>query len=390
MIYDFDNIINRRDPLSVKWTYFPPDVLPLWVADMDFPVSEAITQALHARIDREIFGYQIDSPSLRQVLVERLATRHHMTITPDCITFLPGLVGGLNLIVRAFTEPDAAILVQTPAYPPFLSAPINHGRTLITAPLKVVEGDHTLRYEIDFDALEAAITPETKMFVLCNPHNPTGRVYTRAELEQIAALVIKHDLLLVSDEIHCDLVFAPHQHISIASLSPEIAARTITLIAPSKTFNVPGLACSMAIIPNADMRTKLFTAAFSNGIFANTMGLAAAEGAYRGGQAWLDQLLPYLQSNRDYLVERITQEFPQARISIPEGTYLMWVDFGAYALENGATKFFMEQAKVGFSNGHEFGGDAYQDYIRINFGCPRATLVEALDRMKAAAHFSAQ
>lgn len=384
IVYDFDRIIDRRRSDSAKWNWYPPDVLPLWVADMDFPAPDEVAHAIKARVDHNLYGYQIDAPELRALLVERLAARHALVIPPEQIVFTPGLVGALNLICRALLPEDAGVLIQPPIYPPFFTAPTNGGRTTVPVPLTpIIDGVH-LRYEIDFDALRAAITPDVKAFMLCNPHNPTGHVYTRAELEQIAALVVEHDLLLISDEIHCDLVFTPHQHVSIASLNPDIAARTITLLAPSKTFNLAGLACSFMVAPTAEIRDKLFGAVFNNGLLINNLGFTAAEAAYRHGQSWLDQALAYMRENRDLIAAYVEGNFPRARFTTAEGTYLAWIDFSDYALEGGAYHFFLEQAKVAFSDGATFGGDAYKDCVRVNFACPRKTLWEALRRMSFA------
>lgn len=374
--------VNRRDSRSLKWTLFDEDVLPLWVADMDFRACDSVLDAMRDRVEHGVFGYQSNSPELRAVLVERLAQRHHMTVTPEQILFLPGLVMGLNLAVLSYTQPGEAVLTLTPVYPPFLNAP-KHGRTLQTVPLTPTRRDHHLHYEIDFDALEAAITPTTKLFLLCNPHNPVGRVFTRAELERIADICQRHDLIIISDEIHCDLLLdADAQHISIASLSPEIAQRTVTLLAPSKTFNIPGLGLGFAVSHNAELLTTMQQAMYNIGAFVNTMGYAAALAAYTQGQAWLDSTLAYLRENRDFLIDYVDQHFPGMPITIPEGTFLAWMDCRSLEVEN-PHKFFLEQARVALNDGATF-GDGGDGFVRINFACSREILEQALESMRGA------
>ncbi|MDX2163591.1 MAG: PatB family C-S lyase [bacterium] len=394
MIYDFDTPLERRSTHSAKWNWFPADVLPLWVADMDLPAPEPVVRAIQARAEHAIFGYQMDSPPLRQVIVERFATRYRAAISPDAILFVPGLVTALNMICRTFGAPGDSVLVQPPIYPPFLSAPVNGGRTVALAPLARVANSNlaqsslvdgaTLRYEIDFDAMEAAITPHTRLFILCNPHNPVGRVFTRAELEQVAAFALRHDLIVVSDEIHCDLVYPQHEHHTFCTIAPELNDRLITLQAPSKTFNIAGLGCGFAVIPNAELRQQLMAALFNNGLIVNNLGLTAAEAAYRDGGEWHDQLMRYLRDNRDFVDGYVREHFPHARIAPVEGTYLAWVDFSGYDLPQSAYQFFLERAKVGLNDGATFGGESFAGCVRLNFGCPRATLSEALDRMRAA------
>ncbi|MFN8531499.1 MAG: MalY/PatB family protein [Anaerolineae bacterium] len=384
MIYDFDTPIERRSTHSAKWNYYAEDVLPLWVADMDFRSPEPVVQALHQRVDHGIFGYPGDQPALRQLIVDRFANRYHASITPDQIVFMPGMVLALNVICRTFAKEGDGVLVQTPVYPPFLSAPTNSGRLSQRAPLKQTRKDGKLHIEMDFEAMEAAITPETKIFILCNPHNPVGRVFTREELEKLAAFVIKHDLLLVSDEIHCDLLLDRVEHITLSALLPqfpELHSRLITLQAPSKTFNIAGLACSYAVIPDEKLRTKLHHAFYSSGMFVNALGLTAAEAAFRDGEEWLSQVLDYLRANREAMIAYLREHLPDAALAPVEGTYLAWIDLSAYNLPGGAAKFCAEEAKVGLNDGSTFGGAAYAQFVRLNFGCTRAMLLQALDRV---------
>ncbi len=381
MIYNFDTSIERRSTNSAKWTFMPPDVLPLWVADMDFPTAEPILRALHERVDHGIFGYQFDSPSLREAIVAWFAARYAAAIETQEIVFVPGLVTALNLVSRITGETGSGVLVQTPIYPPFLHVPENTNRSSITAPLTITRTGSTIRAEIDWDVLESAVTPETRMFILCNPHNPVGRVYTRPELERLAEFVIRHDLLLVSDEIHADLTYAPHKHITAPAIAPELRSRLITLGAPSKAFNLAGIPCGFAIIHNESLRRRFMNESFGSGVFPSNAGFTASEAAYREGGDWLDQALVYLQANRDFMEAYLTERLPEAAFTHVEGTYLGWIDLSAYQLPGGAFKFCIEEAKVGLNDGATFGGAAYKDYVRINFGCPRSTLKMALDRV---------
>lgn len=385
MTFDFDTFVERRSSGSAKWNWFDHDVLPMWVADMDFKVTPVIVDALKERAEHGIFGYPVDTPELREALISRLASRHNMQVHSDNLVMIPGLVMGLNFVSHVVGAPGDSVLTLAPIYPPFLSAPKNQGRDVQMAALTVSRTGNRLYYEIDFDALEAALTPQTKLFMLCNPHNPVGRVWTRAELEGIADFCLRHDLIISSDEIHCDLVYADFSHISIASLSPEVAARTITLLAPSKTFNIPGLGMGFAVVQDKTLHAKLHDWVHGNGAGVNVMGLTAALAAFTGGQPWLDDLLHYLQENRDVATAYIDQNMPEIATTCPEGTYLMWLDCRALPLPEGKTAhtYFLEQGRVAVNDGAAFGigGDGF---TRLNFGTTRATLLEGLGRMKSA------
>ncbi|MFO7634208.1 MAG: aminotransferase class I/II-fold pyridoxal phosphate-dependent enzyme, partial [Caldilinea sp.] len=254
MSYNFDQVIERRGTDSGKWGYYPEDVLPMWVADMDFAAPQPIIDALMRRVEHGVFGYGMDSKVLKQTLVDRMARLYGWAIQPDDIVMLPGLVSGLNIVSRAIGERGDGVLINTPVYGPFLTAPVNQYRTLQSAPLHVAKTGRRLHYGLNMEGLHAARHPQTKLFLLCNPHNPVGRAFTRSELTEIAAFCEQHDLVICSDEIHCDLLLDGTQHIPIASLSPEIAQRTVTLMAPSKTFNIPGLGASFAIVQNPALR----------------------------------------------------------------------------------------------------------------------------------------
>jgi cystathionine beta-lyase len=381
MTYNLNSFIDRRHQFDcAKWTMYPDEVIPLWVADMDFRSPEPVIKLLHERVDHGIFGYQNDCPELRGILIDRLRVRHNLTVSSEEITFLPGLVFGLNTVGRTVGAPGTGVLVNTPVYPPFINVPKNTDRLLQTAPLASSVTNGILHYEIDFDALEAAVTPETRMFILCNPHNPIGRVFTRKELEGIAEFCARHDLIICADEIHCDLVYDGYEHISIASLSREIAQRTVTLLAPSKTFNLPGFGLGFAVIQNTELRKQVHTTLQKIGSHPNALAYTAAEAAYRDGQPWLDEVLAYLKGNRDALVEFVQENLPNIPVTQPEGTYLAWLDFRSLGLEPDPYKFFLDNAKVAFSGGDGFGAPGF---IRVNYATTRETLMEGLNRIMA-------
>lgn len=382
MATNFDLPIDRRNEFDcVKWNYYDEDVTPLWVADMDFRSPEPVIRALHERIEHGVFGYQGDSPSLRSLLVERMNTRHHFNISGDQILFMPGLVFGLYAVSRAIGSAGSGVLVNTPVYPPFLSAPNDTDRLLLKAPLASSVTNGILRYEIDFDALEATVTPETKLFILCNPHNPIGRVYNRQELEGIAEFCLRHNLIICSDEIHCDLLYPGYEHISIATLSPEVAANTVTLFAPSKTFNLPGFALGFAVVENPDLRVRVLESANKAHAMVTALAYTAAEAAYAEGQPWLDELMLYLQGNRDALVEFVRANLPNVPVTQPEGTYLAWLDFSGYNLQPDAYTFFLENARIACSGGENFGAP---NFVRINYGTTREMLMAGLNKLLAA------
>jgi cystathionine beta-lyase len=378
MTFDFDTPINRADSDSRKWhKYRSPDILPLWIADMDFAAAPAIVAALHRRVDHGVFGYGMPRPALTQAVVDYCAQHYEWPIDPAWLVWLPGLVTGLNLAAGAFGERGDAVLTCTPVYPPFTSAPRNMGREIIRVPL----ARQGRRYEFDWAALEAAVTPRTRVFFLCSPHNPVGRAFSRAELELVAAFCERHDLILVSDDIHCDLILSGQRHVPVAALSPAVAARTITLMAPSKTYNIPGLACSFAIIPNPQVRAP-FTRAMA-GIVPemNVLGLAACEAALRESEPWRQALLAYLRANRDLIADFTTRHLPAVSLIPCEATYLAWLDVSAHRLDNPGE--FFEHHGVGLSDGVQYGATPGH-FVRLNFGCPRATLTEALQRMQRA------
>jgi cystathionine beta-lyase len=374
--YDFDRIVDRRGTDSDKWDkYKDKPILPLWVADMDFSSPPAVLEALHQRVDHGVFGYSRAPQALVETVLAMLAEQYDWHVEPSWLIWLPGLVSGLNVSCRAVGERGDDILTAIPVYPPFLTAPRNSERNLVTVPL-VQDG---AQWGFDFDQLAAAITPATRLFILCNPHNPVGRVFTREELTQLAQLCLQRGIVICADEIHCGLILdGDKRHLPMATLDPQVAEMTITLMAPSKTYNLPGLGCSFAVIPNPKLRQPFKTAMRGIVPHVNLMGYTAALAAYRGGQAWHEQLLAYLRDNRDQ-VERQIAQMPGLSMAHVEATYLAWIDTRPLGLEQPLA--FFEAAGVGLSNGTEFGTEGF---MRLNFGCPQKTLTEALRRMRQA------
>jgi len=379
MPHDFDRIIDRRHSDSAKWRRYDEDVLPLWVADMDFAAPAPVIRALQERVAHGIFGYGQPPDGLREVIQERLACLYSWHVALEDIFFIPGVVTGFNLACDAIGVPGDEILVEAPVYPPMLAAPGNTGRVCRVVPL----AEEHQRYERDFDAFERAITERTALFLFCNPHNPVGRVFEQAELERLAEICLRHDVVICSDEIHCDFIYPGHRHIPVASLAPEIAARTITLIAPSKTFNIAGLSCSVGIVQDPDLRARLLQTDTGLVSHVNVLGFAAALAAYRDGQPWLDALLAYLEANRDSVVEYVAAHLPGVKCQRPEGTFLAWLDCREAGIPGDPCNFFIEHARVALNDGAAFGAGG-EGFVRLNFGCPRSTLAEALERMQAA------
>jgi cysteine-S-conjugate beta-lyase len=379
MNFDFDHPPERRGTDSQKWQkYAGRDVLPMWVADMDFQAPPAVIEALQRRVADGVFGYARPVPSQVASVVETLSRLHGWTIEPEWIVWLPGLVVGLNVTAAATAGPGEEILCLTPVYPPFMGAPRTAGRVPVTVPLAYATATRT--WEIDWDALERAVTPRTRAFFLCNPHNPVARVFRRDELEKLAEFCLRHRLVLCSDEIHCDLILDPGlQHIPTGTLGDAIAQQTITLIAPSKTYNTPGLGTALAIIPNPDLRRRFVHA--THGIVAevNVLGFTACEAAFRHCEPWRQALLERLRRNRDLVLHTIADTMPGARIEAPiEATYLAWINVTDLGLQDPIAHF--EKHGVGLSEGRFFGATP-GSHVRLNFGCPESTLREGLRRL---------
>jgi cystathionine beta-lyase len=370
---DFSIPIERRGSASMKWDkYKDRDIIPLWVADMDFCAPPAVIDALQQRIDHGVFGYTIAPESLETIVTEILAADFGWTIQPQWMVWLPGLVTGFNVACRAVGQDDDDVMTAVPVYPPFLTAPQNSRRQLIKVPL--LESDNY--WTFDFDRLEKAITPKTRLFLLCNPHNPVGRVYRRDELNSLAAICEKHGIIICSDEIHCGLILdSDKAHIPTATLDTAIARRTITLMSPSKTFNLPGLGCAFAVISDEKLRRRFIKAMAGIVPMVNVLGYTAAEAAYRDCADWHAELLDYLRGNRD-MVARAIAAMPRLSMAPLEATYLAWIDVRAADLPDPAR--FFEDAGVGLQDGIEFDGPGF---VRLNFGCQRPLLEEALNRM---------
>ncbi|WP_435926856.1 MalY/PatB family protein [Dryocola sp. BD613] len=375
MAFNFDEGIDRRHSDSAKWNKYGNDVLPMWVADMDFRSPPCILDALHKRVEHGVFGYGGRPHELIDVVIERMASRYQWQIQPEWIVILPGVVAGLNLSVRAFTAATEATIAPTPVYPPFKKSSASAQRPQLNVPLKLDKG----RWIMDLASSAPSLTGKEKLLMLCNPQNPGGTVYRREELEQQLAFAQQHDLLVCSDEIHCDLLPEPGvKHIPFASLSADAEQRSITLISPSKTFNIAGLGASVAIIPNPELRKRFNRTREGIVPGVDVLALTAATAAWRDGEPWLQELLPYLRHNRDRLVAAVN-DLQGLRMTAPEATYLGWVDAGQLAVDN--PTLFFQKAGLGFSPGADFGE---AKFVRINFGCTLATLEEAISRMKAA------
>jgi cystathionine beta-lyase len=380
MSHDFDTVLDRRHSDSTKWNVYAEDVLPLWTADMDFRVPGPVVDALRARVEHGVFGYCTEPAELRELLVERLQRLYGWRVEPEWILLQTGVPVGFEAVCRIHAAPDEGVLVQPPVYPPIYGAPAHNGSRHREAPLvRLADGT----WGIDFDAFEAAAADRTRVFILCNPHNPVGRVYTPHELQRLAEICLRHDVLICSDEIHCDLLSPGLTHTPIAALAPEIARRTVTLMAPSKTFNVPGLRCSFAVVPDAGLRGRLRKADAADFCEVNNLGLVAAIAAYRDGQPWLDAVLAYLAANRDTVMDFVRHELPGITTYPPEATYLAWLDCRHSGIAGNPQRFFLERARVALSDGAAFGTGG-EGFVRLNYGCPRSTLLEALGRMKAA------
>ena len=381
MRFDFDTVHPRLGTDSQKWQkYEGKDILPLWVADMDFRSSPAIIEALHRRVDHGIFGYARPTKSEVAAVVDAMQRRYSWSIDPSWLVWLPGLVCGLNVTAQAFAQPGEQVLCNTPVYPPFMTAPRNSGRESVAVPLALDSAAR--RWEIDWEAMERAVTPRTKLFFLCNPHNPVARVFRRDELQRISEFCLRHNLILCSDEIHCDLILDDIPHIPTGLLGGEIANRTVTLMAPSKTYNVPGLGTSFTFTSTPHLPPTFVRAPAGIVAEVTTLGFAACEAAYRDSEYWRQDLLAYLRGNRDFLLDFTARELPGMKIEAPiEATYLAWFNIEQLGLADPVGHF--EKHGVGLSEGAFFGTPRGKN-IRLNFGCPRATLTEALQRMKRA------
>lgn len=387
----FDRAPDRRGTNSIKWTRYEADVLPLWVADMDFPAPEPAREALQAALRHGVLGYEMPSRNLKETVAARMHRLYKWDVSPDSVVATPGIVAGFMAAARAVCPNGGGVLVQPPVYPPFLETPKNTGATGQLAPLRPTDSAVSLGYEIDWEALEAGFDSNgvpTRMFLLCHPHNPIGRSFTAAELERIGDLCDRRDAVICSDEIHSELLLGGASHAPMAAVSREIEARTITLVSPSKTFNLVGLACGFAIVPDPALRSRYGRVLQQLALHVNSLGLIAAEVAFSGAcDGWLGELRSYLTDNRDYLVGFVAEHLPGVSVTCPDATYLAWMDFGELAragrLKPDPCRFLLRKARVALNAGPEFGPGG-EHCVRLNFGCARSILIEALQRIRVA------
>ncbi|HKL08138.1 MAG TPA: PatB family C-S lyase [Bacteroidales bacterium] len=385
MQYNFDKIINRDNTASVKFdlrekVFGKEDILPMWVADMDFETPDFIIHALKKRLEHPVLGYSYRPDSYFQSIINWVKRRHQWDIEKEWISFSPGIVPAINMAIMAYTQPGDKIVVQPPVYHPFFSAISNNKRTLVENPLILRDG----RHHIDFEDLRVKLQ-DAKMILLSNPHNPGGAVWNQEELKKIGELCVENNILIMADEIHGDLVFEPAQYVPMASVSTEIANQTVTFIAPSKTFNMAGLATSSVITSNKILKEKFDQVLDTIHIgMGNIFGTVATEAAYNHGDEWLDKLLEYLSQNMDYVEQYFSEKIPQIKVIRPEGTYLMWLDCSGLRLKNKDLKSFMiHDAGLGFNDGRMFGTGG-EGFMRMNVACPKQRLEIALKQLKNA------
>jgi len=383
--YNFDELIDRTNTNCIKYDgrqmfFGNADLLPLWVADMDFRTPDFIVEAIKKRAEHELFGYTFRAESYTNSIVNWLKRRHNWEIKSEWVTFSPGVVAGLTMAIEALSKPGEGVIIQPPVYFPFFDSVKGTGREMIENPLKLENG----RYYFDLEDLKSKITPTTKLLLLSNPHNPGGMAWNREELTALAQICIDNKILIISDEIHSDLIFDGYRHTPLAGLSDEIAQNCVICMAPSKTFNTAGLTTSFLVIPN-----KRHFVAYERVMrlphlhMGNIFGTVALEAAYTHGEEWLAQLLNYLQNNYTYLEDFFRINMPEVKVMKPEATYLIWVDFSAYGLLDEELNQKLIEAGVGLNRGVQFGKQG-SGYMRINIGCPLSTLKEALARIKKA------
>lgn len=386
MQYDFDEIIDRQGTRAFKYDYREEvfgtgDLIPMWVADMDFRTPDFVMEAIRERAQHEILGYSLRPDSFYRSVIDWYRSRQEWTIEKEHILFSPGIVAALSMAVRAYTEEGDKVIVQPPVYHPFFSVVKDNNRQLVYNQLIVENG----RYRMDLEGLKQSLGPSVKLILLSHPHNPVGRVWTGEELMGLAEICLENNITIVSDEIHSDLVFRPHRHIPLSTLSEEIADRTVSCVAPSKTFNIAGLASSVIVISNEKLR-EAFNHELSTGHFhmGNIFGSVALEAAYREGYDWLEQLMDYLALNRDFLDGFIREEIPRINMYPVDATYLAWLDMNSMGLTGKELREFMvREARIGCNDGPTFGPGG-QGFQRLNFASPRAVLEQALHQLKSA------
>lgn len=383
MKYDFDKIIDRTGTNSLKWDpetlelmFGETDIMPFWVADMDFKVAEPIIDAVVERAKHGIYGYSKGSDTYYEAIINWTRKRFDWEINKEWIEFTPGVVPAINYFIQAFCMPGDKVLIQQPVYYPFKRAIENNGCHVVDNTLKF-NGEY---YEIDFEDFEEKVKdPKVKMFILCSPHNPVSRVWTEEELTKLGLLCLENDVLVISDEIHNDLVFTGYKHIMFASLSHEFAMNSVTCTSPSKTFNLAGMQASNIIIPNPKLKDKFRRVLERNGIGSqNPFSIVALEAAYNEGEDWLEELLEYLEGNIKFIHEFLAKNLPKAKLIDPQATYLGWIDLREYEEDGGRLeKLIIEKGKVALDGGTWFGQDG-AGFMRLNFACPRSLLEKAL------------
>ena len=388
MKYDFDNTIDRKNTKCYQWDYNQEifgkeDVISLWVADMDFEVPFSVQKALSERIKHPVLGYTGEPKSYFLSFINWLDKQFNWKIEKDWMITTPGIVPSINFAIQTYTEPKDKILIQEPVYYPFSESIKNNDRILVNSTLQLI-GD---RYEMDFNDLKKKLADNVKMMILCSPHNPVGRVWKRNELERVGKLCLQNNVLLISDEIHSDLVLNGNKHIPISTLSPEINNITISMFAPSKTFNLAGLSTSTIVIPNKKLRIQYKQYLKKLGLhLGNIFGIEAYEAAYTEGEEWLKQLLKYIESNYKFVVNYLIENIPQIVPVELEGTYLMWLDCRKLGLpQNKLVELFVHKAGLGLNDGSKFGNGGV-GFMRLNIACSRSLLEEALDRLKKAVY----
>lgn len=383
---NLDRIIDRRGWSSLKWDFQKrlagaENLLPLWVADMDFPAPPEVLAALRLRVEHGVFGYTLEPESWFEAAAAWTRARHGWELGREWLLACPGVVPAINLAILAFTQPGERVVIQPPVYFPFQACIRHNGREVLENPLGLEGG----RYVMDLDSLQRALDARTRLLILCSPHNPVSRVWRREELEGLAEVCLRRELVVVSDEIHCDLVLPGHRHLPTAALCGEIARRTVTLLSATKTFNLAGLGGSLAVIPDPELRRRFRAAkeALWTGA-ANACSVTASEAAWRHGTPWLEQVLAYVAGNYRYLVDFLSARLPAAGVFPLEGTYLAWLDFRALGFSDDELKErILRRARVWLDDGPMFGTGG-RGFQRLNLACPRATLAEALERMARA------
>lgn len=382
MPYNFNSTPSRRTSLfDNKWTMYPKDTLPMWVADMDLPTAPQIQAALHKQVEHGVLGYELPNKTLHEVIAARMKKLYDWDVDPDWIVYTAGVNNGYNIAARVLCSPKKGYMIQTPVYNEFLETEHKTGIKQYAALLEKKVSGNRISYEIDFEALKRG-AKKSGMFLLCHPHNPVGKIYSRKELKGMAEICLENNVILVSDEIHSELLLGDAKLTPMAKTSREVLENTITLISASKAFNVPGLACAFAIISDSKLRKKFFDVGYGMSFEVSTPGLTAAYVAYSGkADAWLGGLRKYLTVNRDFILKYVDENLPGVRVTEPDATYLMWLDCSELKLQPSPYEFFLKEGKIALSNGGKF-GKGNEQFVRLNFGTSRRILTQGLDRIR--------